>query len=46
MEKDSSLFLKLVLPELGCIISEEWDYTYIVWHQNNGALEAHAINPP
>ena len=40
MNKNSSLFTKLVLPELGCVISEEWDYTYIIWHKNNGAVEA------
>lgn len=40
MNKDSSLFTKLVLPELGCVISEDWDYTYIIWHKNSGAVEA------
>jgi hypothetical protein len=40
MNKDSSLFSKFVLPELECVISEEWDYTYIIWHKNNGAVEA------
>ena len=39
MNKDASLFSKYVLPELGCIITEEWDYTYILWHKNNGAIE-------
>ena len=39
MNKDSSLFSKFVLPELECVISEEWDYTYIIWHKNNGAVE-------
>ena len=39
MNKDASLFLKIVLPELGCIISEEWDYTYIIWHKENGAVK-------
>ena len=40
MNKDSSFFSKFVLPELECVISEEWDYTYIIWHKNNGAVEA------
>lgn len=40
MNKESSEFIKLVVPELGCVISEEWDYTYIIWHKNNGAVEA------
>jgi hypothetical protein len=38
--KGSSQFTKIVLPELGCVISEEWDYTYIIWHQNNHAVES------
>ncbi|WP_028876957.1 hypothetical protein [Teredinibacter turnerae] len=37
--KQSSAFLRLVLPELECVISEDWDYTYIIWHKNNGAVE-------
>lgn len=40
MNKDSSLFSRYVLPELDCVVSEEWDYTYIIWHKNNGAVEA------
>lgn len=40
MNKESTEFTKLVLPDLGCVISEEWDYTYIIWHKNNGAVEA------
>jgi len=38
MSKDSSHFTQLVIPELGCVITEDWDYTYILWHKNNGAL--------
>jgi hypothetical protein len=40
MNKDSSKFIKLVIPELKCIVTEEWDYTYIIWHKNNGAVES------
>jgi len=40
MSKNDSLFSKYVLPELNCVITEEWDYTYIIWHKNNGAVEA------
>ena len=39
MNKESSEFIKLVMPDLECVISEEWDYTYIIWHKNNGAVE-------
>ncbi len=40
MSKTSSEFINVVVPALGCVISEEWDYTYIIWHKNNGAVEA------
>lgn len=40
MNKDSLLFSKYILPELDCLITEEWDYTYIIWHKNNGAIDA------
>ena len=40
MNKDSSCFTKLILPELECVISEEWDYTYVIYHKNNGAVDA------
>ena len=39
MNKNSSMFIEIGIPELGCVISEEWDYTYIIWHQKNGAIE-------
>ncbi|MEP4309694.1 MAG: hypothetical protein ABJ364_08095 [Lentilitoribacter sp.] len=40
MNKDASQFSKYVIPEMECVITEEWDYTYIIWHKNNGAVEA------
>jgi hypothetical protein len=40
MSKNSSEFINIVVPSLGCVISEEWDYTYIIWHKNNGAVDA------
>ncbi|NQZ08821.1 MAG: hypothetical protein HRT35_16820 [Algicola sp.] len=40
MNKKSSLFSQYIFPELGCVFTEEWDYTYIIWHKNNGAIEA------
>lgn len=40
MRKDASQFSKFVIPELDCVITEEWDYTYILWHRDTGALEA------
>ena len=35
MQKESSIFSKFVLPELGCAITEEWDYTYIIWYKDS-----------
>ena len=40
MNKESLAFIRLVLPELECVISEDWDYTYIIWHKSNGAVES------
>lgn len=40
MNKDASLFSKYIVPELGSVITEEWDYTYILWHKDNGAVDA------
>lgn len=39
MNKDASQFAQFVIPELDCVITEEWDYTYILWHRGTGALE-------
>ncbi|NNE24525.1 MAG: hypothetical protein HKN11_18140 [Rhizobiales bacterium] len=39
-DKQSSQFTKVVIPGLEAVFTEEWDYTWIVWHKNNGAVEA------
>ncbi len=39
-EKDSSQFIRLLIPELDCLITEDWDYTFIIWYKNIGAVEA------
>ena len=39
-DKDATLFSKYILPELECVITEDWDYTYIIWHKENGAVKA------
>jgi len=39
-EKGSSDFMRLIIPELGAVLTEDWDYTYILWHRNKGAVEA------
>lgn len=40
MHKDGSQFSQFVIPDLDCVLTEEWDYTYILWHRNKEALEA------
>jgi hypothetical protein len=39
-QKDGSRFLQFAIPELDCLLTEDWDFTYILWHRNAGALEA------
>jgi hypothetical protein len=39
MNSSSRDFGRYILPDLDCPLTEEWDYTYILWHKNNGALE-------
>lgn len=40
MHKDGSQFSQFVIPDLDCVLTEERDYTYILWHRNKEALEA------
>ncbi|MFN3749407.1 MAG: hypothetical protein ACK4SJ_12055 [Sphingorhabdus sp.] len=40
LDKNSDNFSKFVIPQLNCVITEEWDYTYILWHRNDGAVSA------
>ncbi|MEM5518618.1 hypothetical protein WNY37_16795 [Henriciella sp. AS95] len=30
-------FIKLIIPSLDCMITEEWDYTLIIWHRTQPA---------
>ncbi|NNE58500.1 MAG: hypothetical protein HKN36_10360 [Hellea sp.] len=39
MNKESSEFSSYIIPELECMISEEWDYTYIIWYKNSSSLK-------
>lgn len=39
MSKSSSEFSTYIIPDLNCMISEEWDYTYIIWHQSSNSLK-------
>lgn len=38
MQKGASQFSKFVIPDLHCVITEEWDYTYILWHNGRGEV--------
>ncbi|HFU75759.1 MAG TPA: hypothetical protein ENK66_05870 [Arcobacter sp.] len=40
LNKNETEFIKYVIPELKCIITEEWDYTYIIWYKNNKTLKS------
>jgi len=40
LNKDSSQFTKITIPKLHAVLTEEWDFTWILWHVNNGAVEA------
>ncbi len=39
MDKDSSQFLHLIIPELECVITEDWDYTYIIWYKDSSVIK-------
>jgi len=38
LNKDASQFSMFVITELDCVITEEWDYTYIIWYQDERAI--------
>ena len=40
IEKESSQFSQYLIQELECVLTEEWDYTYILWYHNHQMLEA------
>ena len=40
MSKDASQFTRLVIPELDCVLTEDWDFTYILWHRDGAAVNA------
>lgn len=39
MDKTAEEFNRYIIPDLGCVISEEWDYTFILWHRRNDAVD-------
>ena len=40
MEKSSGEFSRYVLPELCYVLTEDWDYTFVLLHRDDGAVEA------
>jgi len=36
--KSHSAFTKLVIPGLSCALTEEWDFTYILWYKDRAAV--------
>ena len=43
MNKEASQFSAFIIQELSCAISEDWDHTYIIWH--NGIGEIASLSP-
>ncbi|MDC5857454.1 hypothetical protein [Vibrio europaeus] len=39
MDRGSANFSQFIIPELNAVLTEEWDYTFIIWHINNGSRE-------
>ncbi len=39
-DKDASHFTNLIIPQLKCVLSEEWDYTYILWYKDKITVDA------
>jgi hypothetical protein len=39
MEKSSDDFFKIIIPELDIVLTEEWDYVYILWYKDSKSLK-------
>ena len=39
MDKSADQFSQFLIPQLGSVITEEWDYTFIVWYQDAEEIE-------
>jgi len=39
MNKSSSEFSAYVISDLDCVLTEDWDYTFILWYKNKNAIE-------
>jgi hypothetical protein len=38
LNKDASGFSKFIFPDLDCVLTEDWDYTYILWYRSEKTL--------
>jgi len=43
MNRESAHFTRIIIPELDAIFVEDWDFTWILWHRERGAV--HALAP-
>lgn len=39
LEKDASKFSNFVIPSLDCVVTEDWDYTYILWYRQSKVIK-------
>ncbi|MBW8522042.1 hypothetical protein K0U91_06100 [Chryseobacterium chendengshani] len=38
--KNSNEFSIYIIPELDCVLSEDWDYTFILWYKGENAIKS------
>jgi hypothetical protein len=39
MDRGEINFTTIIIPSLNAVLAETWDYTYILYHKDNGAVE-------
>ena len=37
-DKSSDEFIQIIIPKLDIVLTEEWDYTYIIWYKEKDSL--------
>jgi hypothetical protein len=40
LAKEATQFTTLIIPSLNCIVSEDWDFTFIIWYKNKATINA------
>ncbi|RXF00249.1 hypothetical protein D9981_09655 [Pseudoalteromonas phenolica O-BC30] len=40
MDRGQMNFTTIIIPSLNAVLAETWDYTYVLYHKNNGAVES------